>query len=300
MPASTSPGTDVRPSFWGRFWRGFRRWRQQPDWELFAGEDWRDRIMTEEVVDRYHAKQGRAIGRWTLTAPDGRQLVVYLKRHFKLPLLNGLLAAILPSRAWSPGLQEWEHLEWAALQGVPVPRAVAAGEMLGPGAKLQSFLATEELTGMLPLHEAIPAAQRHLDPLLFVKWKRSLARELARLARMLHDRSAYHKDLYLCHFYVHADNTRRLPPDWRNQVVVIDLHRLARHRLIWSWWLVKDLAQLLYSSEISGVTHRDRLAFWQAYRRGKKRTLLGWLIRLKWKLYRKHNRKRKGNTQLIG
>jgi hypothetical protein len=45
---------------------------------------------------------------------------------------------------------------------------------------------------------------------------------------------------------------------------------------------------LLYSSEVAGVTARDRLAFWRAYGGGK---LLGHLVRLKWKLYRRHNRK---------
>jgi heptose I phosphotransferase len=280
------------PSLWRRLVRGFRKLRQQPDWESFAGPDWPTRIMTEEVSDRFHAKQGRSIGRWTLTAADGNKLVVYLKRHYKLSWLSGLFAALFPSRAWSPGLQEWEHLTWSAKQGVPVPRAVAAGELVGAGGKLQSFLAVEELTGMLPLHEAIPIAQSRLDAKTFVAWKRGLAREMARLARLLHDVNTYHKDLYLCHFYVHEDDLRRLPEDWRNRVIVIDLHRLARHLVTWLWWKVKDLAQLLYSSEIEGVTARDRLMFWQAYRGERKRGLLARMIRMKWKLYRRHNSRR--------
>jgi hypothetical protein len=292
MPVPSPPGADFRPSLWGRLRRGYRKWRQQADWAIFASADWRDRIMIEEVTDRFHAKQGRSIGRWTLTAADGRRLVVYLKRHYQLPLASGLLSALFPSRAWSPGLQEWEHLTWAARQGLPVPRAVAAGEMLNSGVRLQSFLAVEELTDMLPLHEAIPAAQKRLSPELFVRWKKSLAAEMARLARLLHDKNAYHKDLYLCHFYIHDDDTRRLPADWRNRVVVIDLHRLTQHRLTALWWLVKDLGQLLYSSEVPGVTDRDRMAFWKAYCGGRNRPLLARLVRMKWRLYRKHNRKR--------
>jgi hypothetical protein len=284
------PTADRVPSLWRRLLRGFRKLRAAPNWSDFAGPNWPARIMAEEVTDRFHAKQGRSIGRWSLIAADGRQLVVYLKRHYRLPRIAGLLSLLFPGRAWSPGLQEWEHLTWAAAQGLPVPRAVAAGEFVGPGGRLQSFLAVEELTGMLPLHEAIPLAQARLDASAFVKWKRLLARELARLARLLHDRKAFHKDLYLCHFYVREDHTRSIPESWQGNVMVIDLHRLARHSVTAAWWRVKDLAQLLYSSEVAGVTVRDRLAFWRAYGGGRP---LGRLVRLKWKLYRRHNRKRK-------
>jgi hypothetical protein len=281
------------PGLWRRLLHGFRKLRQRPEWQSFAGQGWPDRIMDEELTDRFHAKQGRSIGRWTLHDTAGRSLVVYLKRHYQLPRLQGLLAALFPSRAWSPGLQEWQHLAWAEALGLPVPRAVAAGESIGPRGRLQSFLAVEELTGMLPLHEAVPLAQKHLEPSVFKKWKQSLALETARLTRLIHDRNVFHKDLYLCHFYIHEDDTRRLPADWSNRVVVIDLHRLGRHRIAGLWWKVKDLAQLLYSSEIEGVTLRDRLAFWNAYRRNAKQRLLSRLIRWKWKLYRRHNRKRK-------
>ena len=129
--------------------------RHAPDWPAFAGDGWLDNVMTADVPDREHRKQGRAIGRWTLTAPDGRQLVVYLKRHFELPRRHGWLARLLPGRAWSPGLQEWDNLQRAAAAGLPVPRAVAAGEWRGPGGRLQSFLAVEELADQWPLHEAI-------------------------------------------------------------------------------------------------------------------------------------------------
>src|SRR5207302_6975329 len=97
------------------------------------------------------------------------------------PWGQGLLPALWPESGWSPALQEWQHLEWAKAQGVPVPAAVAAGEYIGPWGRFQSFLAVEELTDMLPLHEAIPAAARRLAPTLFQIWKRTLITEMARL-----------------------------------------------------------------------------------------------------------------------
>lgn len=281
------------PSLLQRLWRGFRIVREEPDWQSFAGEGWPNRIMSEVVTDRLHEKQGRSIARWKLQA-EGRTLSVYLKRHYQLPRLHGLLAVLFPGRAWSPGLEESEHLRWVRAQGIPAPRAVAAGQFLGPAGKLQGFIAVEELDGMLPLHEAVPLAHATLPEAEFLKWKRGLTAELARLAREFHSRNAFHKDLYFCHFYIPEAFTAKPPSDWHNQVFVIDLHRLGRHRIGSTWWQVKDLAQLLYSSEVTGVTARDRVRFWKLYREGWSAgsSLLRHFIRLKWRLYRRHNQRR--------
>lgn len=277
-------------TLWQRLARGARRVRQRPEWVRFAGADWADKIMQAAVTDRFHAKQGRSTGRWVLQNGAGR-LSVYLKRHYRLPWWRGVLAALWPDAGWSPALAEWQHLEWARAQGMPVPNAVAAGEYIGPWGRLQSVLAVEELTDMLPLHEAVPAAARRLTSADFARWKRGLVAEMARLTRLLHDRRWFHKDLYLCHFYIHREDTRTLPC-WRGRVHVIDLHRLAHHPWTWRVWQVKDLAQLLYSSEVEGVTVRDRLRFWRLYLGAAEGTVgrwLRWCIVVKWRRYRRHN-----------
>jgi heptose I phosphotransferase len=284
----------VNETLWQRLVRGVHRIRQRPDWDRFAGPDWVDRIMTTAVTDRFHAKQGRSTGRWIIQAGD-RRLAVYLKRHYRLAWWRGVLAALWPERNWSPALQEWRNLEWARAQGLPVPVAVAAGEYIGPWGRLQSFLAVEELTGMLPLHEAIPSAAKSLDPRTFQRWKHSLLAEMVRLTRDLHDRRCFHKDLYLCHFYIPEADTRTLPR-WQGRVHLIDLHRLGHHPWTWRLWQIKDLAQLLYSSEVPGVNMRDRLRFWRAYLGSPRRAGTGrWLRRLviaKWQRYRDHNKHR--------
>ena len=194
-------------SWWRRLLGDTRRLREREDWARFAGVNWADQILQAQVTDDFHAKQGRSTG--PLGARNrGQTLSVYLKRHYQLPWWQGLMATLWPAGDWSPALQEYRHLQWAQGQGLPVPRIVAAGEYLKPFGKLQSFLAIEELAGMLPLHQAIPRAARLLEPWTFRRWKAGLVREMARLTRILHERRYFHKDLYLCHFYIPTEDTR--------------------------------------------------------------------------------------------
>ncbi len=284
-----------RDTLWERLARGVHRLQHRSDWSAHVTADWPERIMQTPVTDRYHAKQGRSTGRLILDQ-GGRRLTVYLKRHYQLPWWCGWLAALWPDGAWSPALQEAQHLERARQIGVPVPQVVAAGEFIGPWGKLQSFLAVEELTDMLPLHEAIPLAATRLAPRQFARWKRSLIGEMARLTRHLHEQNYYHKDLYLCHFYIAREDTARLPR-WRDRVHLIDLHRLGHHCWMGWLWQSKDLAQLLYSSALSVITPRDRLRFWRAYlgvaRETPRSRWLRRLVLLRWRRYRDHNARRR-------
>jgi hypothetical protein len=284
-------------SWWRRLFGSTRRLCERPDWVGFAGADWAERILQTRLTDDFHAKQGRSTGRLVLENA-GKTLAVYLKRHYRLPWWQGLLATLWPGGDWSPALQEYRRLQWAHAQGLPVPRVVAAGEYLKPLGRLQSFLAVEELTGMLPLHQALPQASRQLDPFTFRRWKTGLVREMARLTRFLHERRFFHKDLYLCHFYIPGADTGVVPP-WPGRVHMIDFHRLGHHRLTAPWWLIKDLGQLLYSSDVEGVDVRDRLRFWRYYLEpGRRRAArwLTWCVCLKGARYRNHNAKKVGQA----
>ena len=206
------------------------------------------------------------------------------------------MATLWPGQGWSPALQEARHLQWAQGQGLPVPGVVAAGEAIGPWGRLQSFLAVEELTDMLPLHQAIPAAAGQMTPRAFARWKRGLVSEMARLTRKLHVRRCFHKDLYLCHFYIPRADTLAEPAQWRGRMHMIDLHRLGHHPLTWRLWQVKDLAELLYSSAVSGVSAGDRMRFWRDYLGADRQLGACWLRRvvlLKWRRYRRHNDKKR-------
>jgi heptose I phosphotransferase len=251
-------------------------------------------VMGLESRDRFHSKQGRSTARVVLHEAD-HPLPVYLKRHFHLPWPARFAALLDPAGRHSPAAAEWVHLEQVRNLGVNVPEVVATGERIGPRASFQSFLMLAELTGATALNELLPQLAARLDRAGFAALKRRVVKEMARITATLHRACVFHKDLYLCHFFLdpEGDDSRSRAP----RLSLIDLHRLKHHRLLGGWWRWKDLAQLLYSTEgVVGITARDRARFWSWYCRlaGIKWPALdARIVRLRTRRYREHNRKRR-------
>jgi heptose I phosphotransferase len=290
-------------SLWERWARGARwTWVNQRYRGRLPADFARD-VWTLHSPDRLHAKQGRSTARVVFraargadrhacTTPAPRWLSVYLKRHDRLPWARRWAALFHPWGGYSPAAAEWTHLERARALGIEVPEVVAAGEQIGPRAHLHSFLMVEELTGCEALHEALPRLARRLDRRGFARLKRRLIPELARITATLHAAGLFHKDLYLCHFFLDVE---RLPLDGRvPRVVLIDLHRLGHHPIWPAWWRGKDLGQLLFSTYgVDGIDDRDRQRFWRCYRRLTPLAQARWqarFIRFRAARYARHNR----------
>jgi heptose I phosphotransferase len=295
----------IRPVNYGSLWQ---RWTRGVSW-AWVNDRYRDALpadfpsglMALETQDRLHSKQGRSTARvvfhagnpgGTPSAASHRPLSVYLKRHYRLPWSAGMAATIHPSGRHSPAAEEWEHLEQSRALGIEVPEDVAAGEQIGPRAGLTSFLMVAELTGCQALHEVLPMLAVRLDDRDFADLKRRLIRELARIAATLHATRLFHKDLYLCHFFLDMD---RLDRDRRAiRLVLIDLHRLSSRRMCPDWLRWKDLGQLLYSTfDVIGIDDRDRLRFWRSYRKHCPVALASWqarAVKFRAARYRAHNR----------
>jgi heptose I phosphotransferase len=275
-------------TFWSRLVRGSR-------WTWFADEyrsllppGLESNVMRLATDDRHHAKQGRSTGRVRFHTASGT-LSVYLKRHYQLGWPARLGALLNPAGLHSPAAAEWAHLQEARALGIAVPDSVAAGETIGPWGALESFLMVAELGGCQALNEALPALARALDPRAFAAFKRQMAREMAEITARLHRSFLFHKDLYLCHFFL--DLSPAAQPGRR--LYLIDLHRLARHRVKSARWRLKDLGELLYSTfAVPEIGERDRLRFWMHYRRHVPLfapKLQFRLIRIKARRYRHHN-----------
>jgi heptose I phosphotransferase len=293
----------IRPVKYGSFWR---RWTRGVSW-TWVNDRYRDSlppgfdsdVMTLQTPDRLHVKQGRSTARVSFHTADrdasSPALSVYLKRHYRLPWSARLAATLHPSGGYSPAAEEWFHLERGRALGIDVPEVVAAGERIGPHAALSSFLMVAELTGCEALHDALPRLAARLDARAFADLKRRLIAELARIVATLHNARLFHRDLYLCHFFLDRDRLQR--PGEPLRLVLIDLHRLSSSRLRAPWLRWKDLGQLLYSTfGVEGVDDRDLLRFWRLYGRRCPMRLVSWqagIVTFRAGRYRAHNRKRR-------
>ncbi|MEK6235261.1 MAG: hypothetical protein N2C14_11140 [Planctomycetales bacterium] len=202
--------------------------------------------------DHFKEKQGRSTGRYEIQV-EGRTVGVYLKKYPNLPWWTRWLA---PERSF-PGPHELAKLRQVEQLGIRVPDPVLAGSDRNHAC--QSLFGTRELEGFEPLHKYIPAAFTGTLTAEKSKLKRRLIERLAEVARKLHRADWYHCDFYLCHFYLREDPS--LPDGF--ELALIDLMRLTHSRR--RRWRVKDLAQLLFSSALPGVTSADRLRFFKLY-----------------------------------
>jgi heptose I phosphotransferase len=312
-------------SLWQRWFRGVTWTWINERYGARLPDDLAANVMTLESRDRFHAKQGRSTARVVLVRAD-RPLAVYLKRHFRLSWPTRFAALVDPGGKHSPAAAEWAQLERARALGIDVPEVVAAGEHIGPWSQLQSFVMIAELSGSEAVNELLPRLAAKLDCRAFEMLKRQIIDEMARITAILHAAQAFHKDLYLCHFFLEREAFKGLanstegqiptPPassltrggkaqphrssdarfeDRALRLSLIDLHRLKEHNLWPDWWRWKDLGQLLFSTYgVAGITNRDRLRFWRAYRRRVGIRRPRWharMVRLRAARYLEHNRK---------
>jgi heptose I phosphotransferase len=164
-----------------------------------------------------------------------------------------------------------------------------------------------ELSGCDAVNDSLPQLAAQLDARKLESLKRRITAEIARITATLHTARVFHKDLYLCHFFVPplvngeiggvvpAKSITGFTEQDPFRLSLIDLHRLREHKIWPDWWRWKDLGQLLFSTfGVDGINDRDRLRFWRHYCRWVGIRRPRWharMVRLRAARYLEHNRK---------
>jgi hypothetical protein len=164
---------------------------------------------------------------------DGRQIRLHIKRYIE----RG------PRRPAADAEVQGFHL--LQQHGILTAPLVAWGRL----ADGRSFVISEDLTGFNPADKLVEGGADFnlmLGP-------------IAQLAAKLHQSQLHHRDLYLCHFFVRSGGEPQ-------EVRLIDVARVRR--LPWLFarrWVVKDLAQLWYSTLALSISNEQRAQLMQQY-----------------------------------
>lgn len=229
--------------------------------QLFSGEAAFDRILVLQG-EIYRELAGRRTLRWEMA---GRGY--FVKLHFGVgwgEIFKNLLTFRLPVLG---AANEYHAIRRCEKLGVKTMTIAGYGRRGWNPARQQSFLITDELVDVVSLEDVCRDWPVRPPP---SRRKRALIREVATIARALHENGVNHRDFYLCHFLACRASLLSDAPELH----LIDLHRVQLRHRVPRRWQVKDLGGLLFSTFDIGLTRRDWLRFLRAYRRQPLRTIL--------------------------
>jgi hypothetical protein len=205
----------------------------------------------------------------------GRQTGFYLKRHkCKSPGLGQWVSGGRHGQRISPGKKEFENICSFREHGLPTVVPIAAGEREIPGEGVQSFILTDDFSPYVQL-EAIVGE----DPAFFmggrgISRKEILLREIAGIARRMHQAGFNHQDFNATHILLHYGSGSNTPA-----LALFDLQRVeSGSRGRWRW-PIKSMARLNYSLPRELFSRQDRVWMWKAYREKEQLHLWG---RVQW------------------
>lgn len=214
---------------------------------------WQDKDPFAEVDHLYGDVVRHMNGRRTMRFEvEGRGF--YLKSHKGIGWKEYFKNVLQFKRPAVGARDEYTAIRKLEELGVPTMTPAAFGErgLLPP--LRESFLITEELTGVISLEDLcrdwkeLPPAPRE---------KHKLIEQLAWTLSMMHSCGMNHRDCYICHFLLKKEEFPAL--------YVIDLHRAQIREKVPMHYLLKDLGGIWFSAMDANLSKRDVLRFLKAY-----------------------------------
>lgn len=182
-------------------------------------------VVWRDIIERQNCTLDEMLG-------DGRKVRLHIKR-FK--------------RAGDSGAEaEVDGIRLLQSHGIATVPLVGWGR--SPDGR--GFVISEDLAGYQAGDKAVEAGMP-IDRLLA---------PVAAVAGRLHREGLHHRDLYLCHFFVKAQGDDL-------DVRLIDAARVRPLPRFWlrRRWIVKDMAQLLYSLQQAGATTAQQAQLFELY-----------------------------------
>ncbi len=147
---------------------------------------------------------------------------------------------------------EWKNHLICRKFGILVPTPVAWGYRTNPVQSVMVTLGVKESVSVESLlRDGYFAKHRSM--------KKVFIRNIAQIASNLHCNNCFHKDFYTGHILVQGTSGDDL------SFFLIDLQRVAGKFILKQRWIVKDLAQMNFTSRYADITLKDRIRFMHYY-----------------------------------
>ena len=200
--------------------------------------------------------------RCTFELPEPIGTTVFLKRYDHPPKSTQLKKWI--THRHRAASADFDHLHTSLLAHADIltPKVIAYGAQWQGAFEKRSFVITEKIPNADALERRLPPCFEDRRPTANVKEKIQFIAHLADFARRFHLTGLCHRDFYLAHIFLDDDG----------QLHLIDLHRTFKPGILAKRHIVKDIAQLHYSTPGDIISRADRLRFYLRYARIKKIT----------------------------
>jgi len=183
-----------------------------------------DELVKAEIAER-------RTGRFYLSSQEANKTEFYIKRYRNASLLKRIKDTLLFKKTGNDAFHEWKALILFHSNLLPTLIPVAAGRVDG-----WTFDVTLGLKNYKRASELLDT-EGGLDP----EHRLSLIQKVAVYAARMHMKGFAHQDLYLLHFFIKL-------PDM--VPFLIDLQRVVIQKRLRRRWVIKDLAELLFSSRL--------------------------------------------------
>jgi lipopolysaccharide core heptose(I) kinase len=178
---------------------------------------------------------------------DNQKLAFYLKRHTASPIKEYIKPLFRLTRPILGAKNEWNAMIQFYDLGIPSMIPVAMGESGSSSFVISLAIeGCEKLSHWMENDLANDLQANH-------KSKKEFIKTIGNMTRKMHGSGYHHQDYYLTHFLKPVDDEKAEQP-----LYLIDLGRVQSYQKLPKRWIIKDLAQLRYSSFLATKTDRYR------------------------------------------
>lgn len=233
----------------------------------------------------------RSVIRIKLNVQD-KERIFYLKRHnMEFTGIRALIAPFFPMWPLSQGQIEFENICDFRRHNLATVIPVAAGERRSRFFWVESFLITEDFSPFLSLEKILREKPDFFTGSRGENCKRILLKEIACLARRMHESGFNHLDFNATHILLSYENGSEVP-----HLALFDLQRIDKKKCFRYRWMIKSLARLNYTLPEGLFTLEDRVSLLLNY---KDRKRLNLLDRFQWYFLGRKTNKIRRHTEKV-